>query len=398
VTARDDNNSLPVLDFKVHSPANPVISQFELFDNLRTRYPWFRSSAGRGFWVLTQYKTIAAVLQDADTFSSKSVYVLAPDLARKWIPVMTDPPEHTAWRRLLAPLFSPRAVAGMQDRITSLCIDLISSLASKGSCDFVADFARQFPTTVFLELMGLPVQELDRFLAWEAAIERPPDSAAQTEVIRNAMTELALYLSELIRKRRADPSDDLVSTALNWHMGEQRIDDEDLLSLFMQLFVAGLTTVPSELSYIFLHLATHDDHRARISADPSIIPQAVEEFLRIYPVVILGRKLARDSDLGGCPMKAGDMLMLPISAANRDPEVFPEPAKFSFDRSATNHLSFGAGRHNCIGAHLARQELRIALEQWHKLIPHYRLTDNAHVEEYRSQTLWVESLPLTWSA
>jgi cytochrome P450 len=161
------------------------------------------------------------------------------------------------------------------------------------------------------------------------------------------------------------------------------------------MFMAGLDTVTIQLNYSWWHLATHDGDRARIVKEPEIIPNAVEELLRAYAFVAPGRKVMKDGDFHGCPMKAGDMVLLPLCGATRDPAAFPEPTRVDFDRPANNHLAFGAGPHRCLGSHLARRELRVALEEWHKRIPDYRIPDGAVIDEHGSM-FGINQLPLVW--
>ncbi|MFB4305537.1 cytochrome P450 [Actinomadura sp. GTD37] len=362
-------------------------------DELRERHPAFRSDAGHGFWVLTRYDDVLAAFQDPGTFSSRAIAVSDPDPAYQWIPVMLDPPLHTTWRRLLRPFFTPVAAAVLRDRITRHCAALIDGLAARGSCDFVADFARLYPTTIFLELVGLPIDRLEEFLGWEYAILHPPPSGGGRAAAMAAVTEC---FTELIRERRAHPRDDLISAATAFAVDGRPVTDDELLQLCTLLFLAGLDTVTAQLSYIFWHLARHDADRARIAADPDGVPDAIEEFLRVYAIVLPARKLTRDVDLHGCPMKAGDMVMLPLSAATRDPRAVPAASSVDLDRPPTRHLAFGAGPHRCLGSHLARLELQIALREWHARMPDYRITPGTEPLEHASLVLGLDTLPLSW--
>jgi cytochrome P450 len=363
-------------------------------DELRERRPAFRSTAGQGFWVLTRYDDVLAALQDPETFSSRAIAISDPNPPYQWIPVMLDPPIHTTWRRLLRPFFSPVAAAALRDRITRHCAGLIDGLVAKGSCDFVTDFARLYPTTIFLELMGLPIERLDEFLAWEYAILHAPPSGGGRAA---AMAEVAACFTELIADRRAHPRDDLVTAATAFTVDGRPVTDEELLQLCTLLFIAGLDTVASQLSYMFWHLAGHDADRARVTADPDGVPDMVEEMMRVYAIVLPARRLTRDVELHGCPMKAGEMVMLPLAMANRDPRAVPdEPSSVDLDRPPTRHLGFGAGPHRCLGTHLARLELQVALTEWHARIPDYRITPGETPREHASLVLGLDSLPLSW--
>ncbi|MBX6766269.1 MAG: cytochrome P450 [Actinomadura rubrobrunea] len=386
--------SHPHIVFDPYGEPRPAGTSHRMLDELRERYPAFRSEAGHGFWVLTRHDDIVAAYQDVASHSSRAISVMDPNPSHQWIPIMLDPPEHTTWRRLLRPLFTPARAAAMEGAVRRRCIELIEGLAARGSCDFVADFTRRFPTTVFLEFMGLPTDRLEEFLQWEYAILHPPSSG---EGRVEAMGKVAACFQELIAERRADPRDDAVSAAIAFAPDGRPVTDGELLQLCILLFMAGLDTVTAQLSYSFWHLARHDADRARIVADPGIIPDAVEELLRAYSLVLPARKLTADAEVHGCPMRAGDMLMLPLMMANRDPRAFPDPQTVDFDRRPNRHIAFGAGPHRCLGSHLARLELRIALEEWHRRIPDYRIPDGAQPMEHASLVLGLDTLPLTWS-
>jgi cytochrome P450 len=205
------------------------------------------------------------------------------------------------------------------------------------------------------------------------------------------------YFSELIQQRRdnRDPdADDIVSKAIDWTIDGEPIADMDLLNCLLLLFMAGLDTVSNQLSYAILHLATHPDDRARIVAEPDLIPKAVEEILRVYPIVQTARKATQDMDFHGCPVKAGDMASFSLAFAGRDEEAYADARTVDLDRGVTRHLSFGGGPHRCLGSHLARQEMVVVLEEWHKRIPNYELAGEAI--EHGGQVFGVDSLPLSW--
>ena len=364
------NETYPVRAFN-EATTGPVLSHAEEIDALRREHPFVRSSYGNGFWVFTNAALIRDALQHADVFSSTVVTVHDPDPPYRWIPEMLDPPEHTVWRQLLAPHFAPRAMERLEDKVRARCAELVGELAGRGHCDFLRDFAWRYPTTIFMELMGLPASGLEQFLLWEHAILHPsggddPERAGAFD----AMMAVMGYFSELISEKRDDPGDDLLSSALAWRIDGAPIPHDDLLSWCLLMFMAGLDTVSIQLSYAFWHLATHPSDRERVASDASVVPAAVEEFLRQFAFVAPSRKVMRDTDFHGCPLRAGDMVFLPLCAATRDPEVFEDAATVRFDRESNPHVAFGAGPHRCLGSHLARRELRVALEEWHRSIPH----------------------------
>jgi cytochrome P450 len=210
-----------------------------------------------------------------------------------------------------------------------------------------------------------------------------------------AMFAVMGRFSTVIAQRREQPRDDIVSKALTYQIDGEPVTDQDLLSFCLLMFMAGLDTVSVTLGWMFLHLARNDDDRHRLVAEPAIIPTAVEEFVRAYAIVIPARKVMQDIEIQGCPMKAGDMVNIPLAAATRDDAAFPDATTVDIARKPNNHIGFGAGPHRCLGSHLARLELRIAMEEWHARIPNYRLAPDAQMLETGAQ-LGLESLPLVW--
>jgi len=284
----------------------------------------------------------------------------------------------------------------MESTVRQRAIEIIDGIVDRGSCDFMADFAQRFPTTIFLELMGLPVEELDQFLEWEHDILHAGGSdeeKLQTQIA--AMMAVMGRFVTVITDRRAEPRNDIVSKALTYEIDGKPVSDEDLLSFCLLMFMAGLDTVSVTIGWAFLHLARNDTDRERVVETPDAIPTAVEEFVRAYAIVIPARKVMADIEIQGCPMKAGDMVNIPLNAATRDEAAFADATTVDITRKPNNHIGFGAGPHRCLGSHLARQELRIALEEWHRRIPNYRVAPGAQMWESGSQ-LGLESLPLVW--
>jgi cytochrome P450 len=379
------------------------LSGYELFDRLRDDAPVHWVDEGVGYHLLTRQEDILAVAQDPGLFSSRYFNpALGGEPPFTLVPVNLDPPDHTKWRRLLAPVFAPGAVAAWDDRIRARARELVTTLQPRGGCDAVKDFALRLPTSVFLSLMGLPQEELDRFLLWETAILHPgPDGTFEGLSPLDAQDAVSRYFTDLVAQRRsgaATGSDgtDLVSLAMTWQIDGEPISDEDLMSFYLLMFEAGLDTVTAELGYGMYHLATHPEHRARIVADPAAIPNAVEELLRVYPIVNPPRVLTRDAEINGCPVEAGEYVVMGLSAAGRDERVFEDAREVDLDRARIPHLTFGGGPHRCLGSHLARHELAIAYETWHEAIPEYRVDESAEFDEAVSGLWGLNALPLVW--
>ena len=371
VSPGDTFRGCPVVDFD--SSAEFASDSFlDSLEELRDLGPVLRHEDG--FWIVMDGVLAREAYQHPEVFSNTAVLMTEPDPTYLFIPQMLDPPQHTAWRRLLQPAFSPRAVAKLDDKVTRTCATLIDKFAADGGVDLMRQFAQIYPTSIFMDLMGLPADELDQFLHWEGEIlhltaQQDPDRTRALAAMTDVMNRFAVLCAE----RRKDPQDDLVSDVQRWQIDGKPIPENEVLSFCLLMFMAGLDTVTIQICWMFWHLARHDEDRRRVARQPEVIDRAVEEMLRAYAFVPPGRKLLQDVEVGGCPMKAGEMVYMPIAAMTRDPNLFNEPTLVDFDRSPNNHLAFGAGPHRCLGSHLARRELRVALREWHDRIPEYRI-------------------------
>jgi cytochrome P450 len=390
----------PVKSIDMNTPGSKALSHFELLDGCQDEArPVFRNSeADMEYWVFTDNSVILDGLQHPELWSSSVIVPTDPEPPYKWIPVMIDPPDHAKWRQVLAEYFSPGRVKGMRDAQQKLAGDLIDKLIDDGECDYVTSISRVFPSTVFLSIMGLPVDDLEKFMAWEDQILHQDGVGEEVNAARlEGMMQVMGYFSGLIQERREDrdaEADDIVSKAIDWTIDGEPITDIDLLNCLLLLFMAGLDTVSNQLSYAMLHLATHPADRARIVAEPELIPKAIEEILRVYPIVQTARKATQDMDFHGCPVKAGDMASFSLAFAGRDESAYSDARTVDLDRGSTRHLSFGGGPHRCLGSHLARQEMAVVLEEWHKRIPDYQVSGQPI--EHGGQVFGVDSLTLTW--
>ena len=390
----------------------PLLSQFNhegdpamvreypaVWDRLRQHGRAFGSDlAGWNIWYLLGFDDAREAFQRSDLFSSR---VVSPFVEAKqqmpWIPLTLDPPEHQKYRRLLNPWFSEMTAKEITPRVRERCIELIESFRASGRCDLVADFARLYPTTIFMKIMGLPVEESGKFLGWIDALMHTSDAADPGGSIRvGTQQTIAQYLGELINARRKDPRDDLVTYLTRAKVDDRPLTDMELLAISFLLYMAGLDTVAGMLTYIFRHLAEHPDHRKTLREHPESIADAVEEFLRYYAIVTTSRFVTRDVEFAGCPMRAGDRVVLPTAASNRDPQQIADADKFILERPQNRHLSFGAGPHRCLGSHLARVELAVAIEEWHRRIPDYRIEPGANITQHIAGVAGLDTLPLIW--
>jgi cytochrome P450 len=402
-TPHDHNGDCPVQHVGLISGGTrEPLAGYELFDGLREKSAIHWVDEGVGYHLLTKQEDILAVAQNPELFSSNyfsPVLGGSPPFVLK--PVNLDAPEHAKWRRLLGPVFSPGAIALWDERIRARAAELIEDFYERGSCDFVADFALRFPTAIFLNLMGLPQSELDQFLLWETAILHPGADGTFAGLTQlEAQDAVTQYFAAMLAERRAapveGPAEDLVAIAMDWRIDGEPFSDADLLSFYLLMFEAGLDTVTAELGYGMYHLATHPADRERLVADPAVIPNAVEELLRVYPIVNPPRVVTEDSTILGCPVVKGEYVVMGLSSAGRDEDIYPDATTVDFDRERIPHLTFGAGPHRCLGSHLARHELAIAYEEWHARIPEYRLSEDQPIDEAISSLWGLNRLPLSW--
>ena len=376
----------------------PIFGHYESLDAEREIAPFlWNVSTKHPFWMVTRFEHVHAALRMPDVFSNDVINALQPKMAVKFLPQNLNGAEHTKLRRVLNRWFSPAAVRRMEPLLRSHCRAMIEELRPRGECDFVADFAIRYPTDMFLATLGLPMEDGPQFVRW---VEEIFSSYSGGRAAIDASAQIKAYFDEKIDDRLANPSDpdhDFLTRMLTAEAEDERYSREDLLTICMTLMTAGLDTTRAALGYIFHHFATHEAHRQQLIDHPELIPRAVEELVRIYTLIIQdGRLVTQDTDFYGCPMRKGDVVWLGLAQANHDPRKFPDPLTYDLSRPNLNqHLGFGAGPHRCLGMHLARQELIIVLEEWHRLIPSYEIATNAPLIE-RGGQLTLKSLPLRW--
>lgn len=351
-------------------------------------------SGVEGCWVPRRLDDIRTVFQDTDTFSSRQIAPFAELVGADWklIPNELDPPEHSTLRAMLNPAFSPKRMAALEDKIRDYAQGYIRGLRDKGGCEFLSEFAFEFPIRVFLELLGLPQDRLAQFLAWEHKLVHESDLA---EVTR-ATQELSAYLAQEIEARRAQPRQDMISYAVQAEKNGRCFTSQELLGFCFTSFVGGLDTVSTNMAWQFHHLATHPADQQALRADPSLIPDAIDEMMRAYSAIMIPRECTRDVTFGGVEMKRGDKVMLATYLGGYDPAAYEEPDQVRFDRRP-RQIGFGYGPHLCIGMHLARREMRIALEEFLVAIPEFRISEGADISYFLGAILQPRSLPLSWA-
>ena len=355
-------------------------------------------SPAEGFTIVATRAAVDEVLRDPGAFTSRDIVQLGN--VRPLIPLSVDPPEHKKYRRILDPLFAPKRMDEIEDDVASRVNHFIDAFIDRGSCNFTEELAVPFPSAVFLGLMGLPWEELDTLLRLKDGIMRPgggglsPDEELQFRA--DTGTEIYAYFNAILDERQRRPEEDILTGFLGAEVDGERLTREEILDICFLFLIAGLDTVTDSLTCFFAYLSRHSEHRQQIVENPSVIPKAVEEMLRWEtPVAGTARLATADSVVTGCPVAAGNIVFVSIGAANVDPNEFEDAMDVRFDREVNRHLAFGGGVHRCLGSHLARRELRIALREWHRRIPDYGLKPGIELE-YPPGLRMVQNLELVW--
>ncbi|HEX4490050.1 MAG TPA: cytochrome P450 [Acidimicrobiia bacterium] len=351
-----------------------------------------------GMVIVAKHEHVMSTLRNPEQFSSNMDAISIGNI-RPLIPLQVDPPGHVKFRRLLDPLFAPKEVAKLEPEVRRLVNELIDGFVARGECELSDEFAIPLPCTVFLALMGLPLEDLDLFLRFKDDIIRPVgDTPDDAKAVQSATgQEIYAYFQKIVDARRAEPRDDLISGFVAAEVEGQRLTDEDILDISYLFLLAGLDTVTASLTCAVAYLANHPDRRDAIANDLSLVPAAVEELLRWEtPVPGVPRVAMSDCVIGEEEIKAGDSVMCLLGAANVDSSEFPDADVVDLERQGNRHLAFGGGVHRCLGSHLARLEMRVALEELHRRIPDYAIK-SGETPKYTMGIRAVEYLPLVFT-
>jgi cytochrome P450 len=348
--------------------------------------------------LLSRHDDVMHALRHPELFSSNMDAIEIGNV-RPLIPLQIDPPDHVKFRRLLDPLFSPKEVAKLEPEVRRLVNELIDEFQAAGECELSEQFAIPLPCTVFLALLGLPIEDLDLFLRFKDSIIRPvgdtPEAAKAVQAA--AGQEIYAYFQRVVDARRVGPRDDLISGFVEAEVDGHRLSDHDILDICYLFLLAGLDTVTASLTCAVAYLAAHPDRRDAIVADLSLVPAAVEELLRWEtPVPGVPRVAMTDVEIGGEQVREGESVMCLLGAANIDGAEFADPDVVDLERAGNRHIAFGGGVHRCLGSHLARLEMRVALEELHRRLPDYAIKDG-EIPLYTSGIRAVEYLPLVFT-
>lgn len=340
------------------------------------------------------------VLQDYKAFSTRGGNFYGRN--RPIIPQQVDPPAHARYRRILGPLMSAQRMAALEPGLVERMNERIDGFIGEGGCELREQIAVPVPGISVMHLLGLPLADLPFFVDFKDAILRPralPGTLEEQMRTQAGFAERnARYFEAVIRERRARPGDDLISAMMGAGAESERLSDEEILDICFQLPMAGLDTVTGTILLGFDFLARNPQYQALLATRPEVTASFIEELLRWEtPNSALKRTVVADMEIAGCPFKAGERVLASIGSANTDPRRMPDAGTFDPERSPNRHLTFGTGAHTCVGNHLARMELRLVLQEWHRRIPAYRLRPGT-VLDYSddNMTRTLAELPLVW--
>jgi len=399
--ARNEIITGPVSDWATdfsHLEPEWSADMYEIQGDLRERCPIAHTQRFGGGWLPVRYEDVAAIAYDTDSFSSRQIIMgnYRPPRDSAPIggspPISSDPPFHHDARKLLLPAFTKAQVSKQEPATRRFCHELIDAFDGQQVVDAARDYAQHIPMRVIADMLGFPPEDGPRFRRFvETTLEGvnlPPEERMEK------MTALFDYLFEQVREHVDHPRDDLTSFLIDAKLYGHRLEREHVAGTMALLLIAGIDTSWSAIGASLWHLAKTPEDRHRLVADPGLLPTAIEEFLRAYAPVTMARLVRQDMHWRGVDMKADDWILLSFPAANRDPAQFDRADEVVIDREVNRHAAFGLGIHRCIGSHLARMELRVALDVWLERVKDFTLADPVAVTWSAGQIRGPRTLPL----
>ena len=383
--------------FDPHTPefiANP----YPTYERLRAECPVAHSDRYMGgFWLISRYADVKSALSDWRTFTSSVAGVTAIPMitqrTRPTPPIELDPPRHTRYRNLVGPLFRRQRVEEMEPAVRAITAQLIDPIVARGKGDLAKELAFELSSRTLGLFLGLPDADRPLWLGW---VKRMHASVHDLADAQRATQEFWDYIEQIVNARRRVPRDDFTSFLLTAEIDGERLEATEIRDFVHMTIMAGFETTVGAMGLTLLLLAEQPQLRTRLFADPSLTATAVEEFLRLTtPIQLFGRNAARDVELHGHQIRAGEIVAVAFAAANRDPGAFDQPDDCVLDRSPNRHLAFGFGPHICLGAWVARLELRIMLEEIGRRMPEFHIAPGAVIErKSRGDQIALESLPV----
>lgn len=382
-----------VFDFNIYGDPRLTEDLHDSYATLHRDAPdIFFTPQNGGHWIFTRYEDIFEVVKDHEHFSVREMQIPRVDNPPVFIPLSLDPPHNMPYRQALMPYFSAKAVAALEPEVRRFAVEFIEAIKDQGECDFVEDIGSQFPVSVFMELMGLPLERLRDF----RALADEYFNARTSEEIGALGARIVGLMTDMVELRRKDPADDLISKMVSFQIEGRPITLEELQSALFVMFLGGMDTVTNVASYTFRHLAGDPQLQERLQREPDILQRFVDEGIRSFGVINTPRIVTRDCEKFGIKFCEGDMVLCVLPLGSRDDRRFDHPNTFDVDRKALTHLTFSSGPHLCLGHNLARLEIRVLAEEWAKRIPYFRLKPGTHHVSRAGTVMALESLPLVW--
>ena len=404
-------------------PVRDWASDYDIFDpdyvrdpapvwsELRERCPIAHTERWGGSWLPTRYEHLQQMVKMVPALSSASPLVVPPSPEMQAIldaetekygepsrtpPITSDPPRHRPYRRIIMPLFSPHAVEAHIPYTRELCNRLIDGFAGEGRADAAADYAQQITPRVIAHILGIDPARADEFVTWvrgvlEFGLTEPEQMMQYRAAIRS-------FFQEMVDERRKTPCGDAISMLIEAEAEGGKLDDYRILGMCTLLLIAGIDTTWSAISSSLFHFATQPEDQARMRAEPELWPVAVEELLRFYSPVTMGRIVTEPVEIDGAEMQPGDRVLMNFPGANRDPAAFEKPDEVVLDRQRNRHIAFGVGIHRCAGSNLARMELQVALRTWFDRIGPFELEDPDAVTWAGGQVRGPRSVPVSFGS
>lgn len=378
-----------------HTDPRWTDNPFPIWEELREQCPVAHTKRFLGVYLPVTYEAVKQISYDTEHFSSRRVVVrnVRPEPVMPAPPITSDPPHHKPAKQLLLPPFTPDAMKKLEPRVRAICNELIDSFIKDGKCDAAAQYTKHIPTRAIAHMLGIPEKDGDLFIRWiHQILELGIHDDAE---LMKAVHEMNAYFAEHIEARKKHPTDDLIMDLMKAKGPDgQPLSDPHVLGSLRLLLIAGIDTTWSAIGSSMWHLAKTPSDRQRLLNEPELMPYAIEEFLRAYAPVTMAREVMKETTVAGCPVKPGNMVLLSFPAANRDPAMFPDADKVIIDRKENRHAAFGLGIHRCVGSNLARMEMIVALEEWLKRIPDFRLDPAGKVSWSEGTVRGPRQLPL----
>lgn len=345
-------------------------------------------------WFVTRADLAREVLNNGDRFLSENITGFAQSIGDDWLlgAVEMDEPQHLRIKNLMMQWLNPAAVGKIKEKVDQRAAELVDRLLPKGGCEFVAEYAEDYPIGIILEMLGLPIEHKERLVSWMHMMIHGSTTEERLEGAKISTQ----YFKDTITDRQANPRDDLITKVVQSKINDVPITAQEITGIVMVLFLGGLDTVVNSLSFHFHHLARDQELQTRLRNNPQEHLKAIQELLRFYPPATSHRMAAYDTELDGVHIKKGDWIVVVYGVVNRDPAEFAHADVVDIDRTDNRHMTFSYGPHFCIGMHLAMRELVATYREWLQRMPQFRLATPDEVENYGGLTFGINKLHLVW--